>query len=100
METVYQITQPTDEGALGIALAYDGADSTEPSANEWPWWAIGELWCIRDIFIWLVKYGQSESHDTNNPKISPKPGFVKRVRSLIRVFWGRWYDMGCGIPMV
>lgn len=64
METVYQITQPTDEGALGIALAYDGADSTEPSANEWGVVGDRELWCIRDIFIWLVKYGPSESHDT------------------------------------
>ena len=51
-----QITQPTneaeasDEGALGIALAYDGADSTEPWANGWPWRAI-KFWCNRNMFI-------------------------------------------------
>ena len=74
METVYQITQPTDEGALGIALAYDGADSTEPSANEWPWWAIESFGVLGNKFIWHVKYGQSESHDTIIfLKFPPKP---------------------------
>ena len=60
-----------------------------------------ELWCIRDKFIWLLQYGPSESHDTNNLKNPPKPVFVKKVRSLIGCVFGVYmYDMGCGIPMV